>query len=184
MTSISLHIQWPLTSQLHGSVSQREQLFFFVTDQTPLPYTTRSLPAQSWHRCMEWSTVWVLSKPLITGRKLAWLRFEPGSPKWHTGALSTTPRAHAPPPILLHSIVWSPFRSPLGYNGPCTLKLHLLKGSTCWKRSRRSWPTWGCRWAAKVGRWSGCFSSRTWASGSTSLRGTRQVLGWPKNGPF
>jgi hypothetical protein len=28
MTGISLHMQWPLTSQLHGSVSQREQLFF------------------------------------------------------------------------------------------------------------------------------------------------------------
>jgi hypothetical protein len=30
-------MQWPLISQLHGSVSQREQLFFFVTDQTPRP---------------------------------------------------------------------------------------------------------------------------------------------------
>jgi hypothetical protein len=40
-----LHMQWPLTSQLHGSVSQREQLYF-VTDQTPRPYPTRSLPAQ------------------------------------------------------------------------------------------------------------------------------------------
>jgi hypothetical protein len=50
MSGISLHMQWPLTSQLHGSVSQREQLFFFVTDQTPSPYPTRSLPAQfqSW----------------------------------------------------------------------------------------------------------------------------------------
>jgi hypothetical protein len=28
MTGISLHLQWPLTSQLHGSVSQREWLFF------------------------------------------------------------------------------------------------------------------------------------------------------------
>jgi hypothetical protein len=28
MTGISLHMQWPLTSQLHGSVSQREQLCF------------------------------------------------------------------------------------------------------------------------------------------------------------
>jgi hypothetical protein len=28
MTSISLHMQWPPTSQLHGSVSQREQLVF------------------------------------------------------------------------------------------------------------------------------------------------------------
>jgi hypothetical protein len=26
MTGISSHMQWPLTSQLHGSVSQREQL--------------------------------------------------------------------------------------------------------------------------------------------------------------
>jgi hypothetical protein len=30
-------MQWPLTSQLHGSVSQREQLVFFVMDQTPHP---------------------------------------------------------------------------------------------------------------------------------------------------
>jgi hypothetical protein len=28
MTGNSLHMQWPLTSQLHGSVSQREQLVF------------------------------------------------------------------------------------------------------------------------------------------------------------
>jgi hypothetical protein len=35
MTGISLHMQWPLTSQLHGSVPQREQ--FFVTDQAPSP---------------------------------------------------------------------------------------------------------------------------------------------------
>jgi hypothetical protein len=33
MTGISLHMQWPLTSQFHGSVSQREQLFvFFVAE--------------------------------------------------------------------------------------------------------------------------------------------------------
>jgi hypothetical protein len=30
MTGVSLHMQWPRTSQLHGSVSQREQLFFLV----------------------------------------------------------------------------------------------------------------------------------------------------------
>jgi hypothetical protein len=30
MTGISLHMQWPLTSQLHGSVSQREELFFLL----------------------------------------------------------------------------------------------------------------------------------------------------------
>jgi hypothetical protein len=37
MTSSSLRMQWPLTSQSHGSVSQREQLDFFVTHQTPHP---------------------------------------------------------------------------------------------------------------------------------------------------
>jgi hypothetical protein len=36
MTGISLHMQWHLTSQLDGSVSQREQLIF-VMDQTPRP---------------------------------------------------------------------------------------------------------------------------------------------------
>jgi hypothetical protein len=36
MTGISLHMQQPLPSQLYGSQSQREQLFF-VTNQTPRP---------------------------------------------------------------------------------------------------------------------------------------------------
>jgi hypothetical protein len=36
MTSISLHMQWPLTSQLRGSVSQREQLVFhYGSNSTP-----------------------------------------------------------------------------------------------------------------------------------------------------
>jgi hypothetical protein len=30
LTGISFHMQWPLTSQLHGSVSQGEQVFFSV----------------------------------------------------------------------------------------------------------------------------------------------------------
>jgi hypothetical protein len=30
MTGISLHMQWPLTSQSHGSVSHREQLKFWL----------------------------------------------------------------------------------------------------------------------------------------------------------
>jgi hypothetical protein len=39
------------------AVSLKENNWFFVMDQTPRPYPTRSLPAQLWHRCMEWSTV-------------------------------------------------------------------------------------------------------------------------------
>jgi hypothetical protein len=33
MTGISLHMQWPLTSQSHG----KENNWFFVTDQSPYP---------------------------------------------------------------------------------------------------------------------------------------------------
>jgi uncharacterized membrane protein len=37
MTGISLHMQWPLTSQSHGSFSLREQLFFcYGSNSTPL----------------------------------------------------------------------------------------------------------------------------------------------------
>jgi hypothetical protein len=37
MTGISLHMQWPLTSQLHGTVSQREHLAFcYGSNSTPL----------------------------------------------------------------------------------------------------------------------------------------------------
>jgi hypothetical protein len=36
MTGNSLHMQWPLTSQSHGSVSQMNN-WFFVMDQTPRP---------------------------------------------------------------------------------------------------------------------------------------------------
>jgi hypothetical protein len=78
------------------AVSLKENNCFFVTDQTPRPYPTRSLPAQLWHWCREWSTYVGLDNAINHWRKLAWLRFEPGSSKWHTGALSTTPQAHAP----------------------------------------------------------------------------------------
>jgi hypothetical protein len=36
MTSISLHMQWPLTSQLPGSVSQREQLKHYRLCEPPM----------------------------------------------------------------------------------------------------------------------------------------------------
>jgi hypothetical protein len=34
MTSISLHMQWPLTSQSHGSFSQSEQLVFHYSSNS------------------------------------------------------------------------------------------------------------------------------------------------------
>jgi hypothetical protein len=36
MTGISLHMQWPLTSQLHG-IALKENNWLFITDQTPRP---------------------------------------------------------------------------------------------------------------------------------------------------
>jgi hypothetical protein len=44
MTGISLQMKWPQTSQSYGSFLKENN--FFVTDQTPWPYPTRSLPAQ------------------------------------------------------------------------------------------------------------------------------------------
>jgi hypothetical protein len=48
MTGISLHMQWPLTSQSHGSFSQREQLFF-VMYQTPGPLAKLVSLARAWN---------------------------------------------------------------------------------------------------------------------------------------
>jgi hypothetical protein len=94
MTSISLRMQWPLTSQLHGSVSQREQLVFcYGSNSTPLSDKESPRPALTLVHGME--NCVGLNKAINHWRKFAWPRFEPGSPKWHTGALSTTPQAHA-----------------------------------------------------------------------------------------
>jgi hypothetical protein len=46
-----------------------------------------------WHWYTEWSTVWVLTKPWITEENWPGRGLNPGL--IHTGALSTTPRAHA-----------------------------------------------------------------------------------------
>jgi hypothetical protein len=43
-----------------------KRTIFFVTDQTPRPYPTRSFPTQFQHQWPEWSTVWVSTKPLLT----------------------------------------------------------------------------------------------------------------------
>jgi hypothetical protein len=40
-----LRMRWTLTSQLHGSFL-KESTCFFVTDQTPCPHPTTSLPTQ------------------------------------------------------------------------------------------------------------------------------------------
>jgi hypothetical protein len=53
MTGISLHMQWPLTSQSHGSVSQREQLVFcYGSNSTPSQQTSFNiLPRRGTKEC-------------------------------------------------------------------------------------------------------------------------------------
>jgi hypothetical protein len=65
MTGISLRMQWPLTFQSNGKYLSKRTIGFFVMDQTPCPYPTRSLPTLFWH-CFEWSTVWVFIEPLMS----------------------------------------------------------------------------------------------------------------------
>jgi hypothetical protein len=60
-------MQWPLTSQLHGSFSQRELLFFSL--QIKLHTLIRlgvSLPSYDTSVRNGVPTVWFLTKPLIT----------------------------------------------------------------------------------------------------------------------
>jgi hypothetical protein len=60
---------------------QKEQCFFFITDQTPCPYPTKSLPTQFWHWCKEWSYVLLLPKPLTAKEILLCRDLKPGLPK-------------------------------------------------------------------------------------------------------
>jgi hypothetical protein len=59
MTGNSLHMQWPLTSQSHGSVSQREQLVFcYGSNSTPLSDKESPRPALTPVHGMEYCENW------------------------------------------------------------------------------------------------------------------------------
>jgi hypothetical protein len=77
-----LHMQCAMASDFSVAWQclSKRTIGFFITDQTPRPYPTRSLPAQFWHWCTEWSTVWVLSKPLITEENWPGRDLNPGLP--------------------------------------------------------------------------------------------------------
>jgi hypothetical protein len=78
MTGISLHMQWPLTTQLRGSIL-KENNWFFVMDQSPLTPSTLCLfitsraqcvgskLASSWIHCTE-----VLKMPLWIASERLW----------------------------------------------------------------------------------------------------------------
>jgi hypothetical protein len=57
MTGIPLHMQWPLTSQLHGSVSQREQLFFLLRIKLHVFHCTLYVLIST---KMGWDTFWAI----------------------------------------------------------------------------------------------------------------------------
>ena len=85
---MALHVIIPVKGFCYGST-------------TPRPYPARSLPARLWHRCTDEVFVWAPTQP-ICDKDLTELRFKLGSPSWDTGALTTTPRAHAPLDCLFH----------------------------------------------------------------------------------
>jgi hypothetical protein len=69
MTGISLHIQWPLTTQSHSSFLQEKNLFF-NTDQTPQPMIF--LMSKNWQ-------IW-LKMQQLRQKMWAWPRFSRQSP--------------------------------------------------------------------------------------------------------
>jgi hypothetical protein len=71
MTGISLHRQWPPTSQLHGSVSQRKQMdFCYRSNSTPISFIFNS--------CRK-NCVWYAMYCLWSG----WSQFCLGSEWWY-----------------------------------------------------------------------------------------------------
>jgi hypothetical protein len=76
--------------------SKRSIVRFFVTDQTPRPYPTRSLPAQFWHRCTERRNKGVSTKPLITKENWPGRGLNPGLPN-DTPALAPPNFIYFPP---------------------------------------------------------------------------------------
>jgi hypothetical protein len=155
-------MQWPLTSQSLGNVSQREQLVFFATVQTPRPYPTSSLPTQ--FLTLEYCVG--LVKAINHWRNLALPRFEPRSPKWHTGALSTTPQAYSQIFIINLATILDCFKIFLftycyvGMYKKCSWRQHELicfrqsrylrwrmKPATCAPTSR----SWSTRWRPCTG---------------------------------
>jgi hypothetical protein len=65
----------------------------YRSNSTPLSNSESSRPDLTPVHRMD--NVLGLDKAINHWRNLAWPRFEPRPPKWHTGALSTTPRAQA-----------------------------------------------------------------------------------------
>jgi hypothetical protein len=78
-TGISLHLKWPLISQLHDRFLKENNWFFPVADQTPRPYLTQSLPAQfkNWtcyftkRYVTHYVTRWSIGKPKYIGESIS-----------------------------------------------------------------------------------------------------------------
>jgi hypothetical protein len=64
MTGISLHMQWPLTSQSHGSISQGEQLLFcYGSNSKPIEIEFLDVFACFWlgHQISDFRTLDLIS---------------------------------------------------------------------------------------------------------------------------
>jgi hypothetical protein len=101
MTGISLHMQWPLTSQLHGSVSQREQLFFcYGANSMPMFYNIKIFRTP--HFLGHFSPTVKFDKKMIGLHFGRFFALSPGRPGLHTFQGSCQKRVHFQP-LFSHS---------------------------------------------------------------------------------
>jgi hypothetical protein len=113
-----------MTSEVSATwyFSQKEQLVFsvwiklhaLIQHESPCPVLT---PVHGMEYCVG------LNKAINHWTNLAWRRFEPRSPKWHNGTLSTTPRAHACKPFWFSNLFSDPLRAN-SYSYSKHLQLH------------------------------------------------------------
>jgi hypothetical protein len=113
--------------------------------QSPRPVLT---PVHGMEYCMG------IIKAINHWRKLAWPRFEPGSPKWHTGTLSTTLRAHAQLATFLYigrvCLFWSPLEIFwLTKSQEQKWRRHCSSSSPCTYIVNTGWPLLFCAVAFK-----------------------------------
>jgi hypothetical protein len=86
----SLSMQWPLTSHWQGSIFKKNNVFFhYGSNSMPLSNYESPHPVLTLVQGMELCVAF--AKAINRQRNFALPRFEAGSPKGHTSALSTNP---------------------------------------------------------------------------------------------
>jgi hypothetical protein len=101
MTGISLRMQWSLTSQLQGSVSQREQFFSLWIKLNPLIRLGVYLPCYPMGHWLLWAASWKWQKyPTYLGCCILWISFSINFDKKSVGLHFGR---------FFHKLIWSPW---------------------------------------------------------------------------